>query len=273
MLARLTPVDPRMRIAQVAPLAESVPPKLYGGTERVVSWLTEELVRLGNDVTLFASGDSRTSAKLVPAWPTALRLSKRFQDPYAGYAALMEVVARNVGEFDVIHCHSDWLHLPVLQRSGVPLVTTVHGRLDLPHVREVTSRFPKAGFVSISDNQRLPLPNVNWLGTVHHGMPTDCLHYSPLSERHLVFLGRITPEKGPDVAIRWAKAAGLPLRIAAKIPRGENRDFREQLSRIWMVAQSSSSAKLTNGANRTCSQSCCPAVSDRLARAVRIGDD
>ena len=219
-----------MRIAQVAPLAESVPPKLYGGTERVVSWLTEELVGLGHDVTLFASGDSRTSAKLVPAWPTALRLNKRFQDPFAGYAALMEAVARNAGEFDVIHCHSDWLHLPVLQRSGVPLVTTLHGRLDLPHVREVTSRFPKAGFVSISDNQRIPLPNVNWLGTVHHGMPTDCLHYSPVSERHLVFLGRITPEKGPDVAVRWAKAAGLPLRIAAKIPRGENRYFREHLS-------------------------------------------
>ena len=206
-----------MRIAQVAPLARERAAQAlrWNRAGRFLAYRRTRRVRARRSCS--PAGNSRTSAKLVPAWPTALRLNKRFQDRFAGYAALMEAVARNAGEFDVIHCHSDWLHLPVLQRSGVPLVTTLHGRLDIPHVREVTSRFPKAGFVSISDNQRIPLPNVNWLGTVHHGMPTDCLHYSPVSERHLVFLGRITPEKGPDVAVRWAKAAGLPLRIAAKI--------------------------------------------------------
>ena len=220
----------RMKIAQLAPLAESVPPSLYGGTERVVSWLTEELVALGHDVTLFASGDSKTSAKLIPVWPKALRLSRRYQDPYAGYAALMEAVAQSADQFDLIHCHSDWIHLPVLKRTGVPLVTTLHGRLDLPHVREVASKFPHAGFVSISDSQRIPIPHANWLGTVHHGMPADTLRLSSESKGDLVFLGRIAPEKGPDVAARWAKTAGRPLRIAAKIPRAQNSYFKERVS-------------------------------------------
>lgn len=219
-----------MRIAQVAPLAESVPPSLYGGTERVVSWLTEELVALGHQVTLFASADSKTNAELIPVWPKALRLSRRFQDPFAGYASLMGAVAQCADRFDLIHCHLDWIHLPVLTRTGVPLVTTLHGRLDMPHVREVVSKFPSTAYVSISDNQRIPVSNLNWLGTVHHGMPADTLRLSVEPKSDLVFLGRITPEKGPDVAARWAKRAGCSLKIAAKIPRAQSSYFKERVS-------------------------------------------
>jgi glycosyltransferase involved in cell wall biosynthesis len=222
--------NPPMKIAQVAPLAESVPPSLYGGTERVVSWLTEELVALGHDVTLFASGDSKTNAELITVWPKALRLSRRFQDPLAGYASLMEVVAHSAEKFDLIHCHLDWIHLPVLKRTGVPLLTTLHGRLDLPHVREAASKFPNAAYVSISDNQRIPVPNLNWLGTVHHGMPADALRLCLEPKDDMVFLGRITPEKGPDVAARWAKHAGRSLKIAAKIPRAQSSYFKERVS-------------------------------------------
>src|SRR5262252_1747549 len=143
-----------MRIAQVAPLAESVPPKLYGRTERVINWLIEELVELGHDVTLFASGDSATRAKLVPVWPRALRLGRPRSDPIAAQAALLEAVARQADEFDVIHAHIDWLHLPLLSRLGVPFLTTLHGRLDLPGLADVVRRFPHAPFVSISEHQR-----------------------------------------------------------------------------------------------------------------------
>ena len=222
--------NPPMRIAQVAPLAESVPPSLYGGTERVVSWLTEELVALGHKVTLFASGDSKTNAELIPAWPKALRLSRRFQDPFAGYASLMEAVAQSADQFDLIHCHLDWIHLPVLKRTGAPLVPTLHGRLDLPHVREAASKFPNVAYVSISDHQRIPVSNLNWQGTVHHGMPADTLRFSAAPSDDLVFLGRITPEKGPDVAARWAKHAGRSLKIAAKIPRAQSSYSRECVS-------------------------------------------
>ena len=152
-----------MRIAQMAPLAESVPPKLYGGTERVVSWLTEELVALGHDVTLFASGDSRTTAKLVAAHPRALRLSRPRSDAAAACAVLLDAVAERAGEFDVIHCHVDWVHLPLLRRLRTPFLTTLHGRLDLPDLQLTTQRFPDAPFVSISHSQRAPLPGMNWL--------------------------------------------------------------------------------------------------------------
>src|SRR2546423_9506728 len=144
----------RMRIAHPAPLAESVPPKLYGGTERVVAWLTDELVALGHDVTLFASGDSATRATLVPVWPRALRLGRPRSDPIAAQTALLEAVAQRVAEFDIIHCHIDWLHLPLLSRLGVPFMTTLHGRLDLPGLAEVIRQFPDAPFISISDDQR-----------------------------------------------------------------------------------------------------------------------
>src|SRR5689334_13512509 len=150
-----------MRIAQLAPLAESVPPKLYGGTERVIAWLIEELVELGHEVTLFASGDSKTRATLVPAWPRALRLGRPRSDPAAAQTALLECIARRASEFDVIHAHTDWLHLPLLTRLGVPFLTTFHGRLDLPGLPDVIQKFPQAPFVSISDNQRVPLAGAN----------------------------------------------------------------------------------------------------------------
>jgi glycosyltransferase involved in cell wall biosynthesis len=218
-----------MRIAQIAPLAESVPPKLYGGTERVVSWLVEELVEHGHEVTLFASGDSKTRANLVPVWPRALRLGRPRSDPVAAQAALLEMVATQAADFDIIHSHVDWLHLPLLSRLGVPFVTTPHGRLDLPGLSALTRRFPKAPFISISENQRIPLREANWLGTVYHGLPPDALRPSLVPGSYLAFLGRLTPEKGPEVAIRIARAAGLPLRIAAKVPRGDGRYFKERL--------------------------------------------
>jgi glycosyltransferase involved in cell wall biosynthesis len=218
-----------VRIAQIAPLAESVPPRLYGGTERVVAWLVDELVELGHDVTLFASGDSRTRARLVPVWPYAFRLGRPRTDPVAVQAVLLETMAARAAEFDVIHCHVDWLGLPLLTRSGVPFLTTMHGRLDIAGLPEVVRHFPDAPFVSISNNQRLPLPGANWLGTVYHGLPAASLHpvYQPGS--YLAFLGRLTKEKGPEAAMRIARAAGMPLRIAAKIPKGERGYFKEQL--------------------------------------------
>ena len=207
-----------MRIAQLAPLAESVPPKLYGGTERVVAWLVDELVELGHDVTLFASGDSRTRGKLHGVWPKALRLGRKGADPNSAYAVLLEAVAKRAAEFDVIHSHIDWLALPLLGRTGVPFLTTMHGRLDLPGLQDVVREFSKAPFVSISEYQGLPLPNANWLGTIQHGLPVDLFRPSYDQGTYLAFLGRLTVEKGPEDAIRIARAAGLPLRIAAKIP-------------------------------------------------------
>jgi glycosyltransferase involved in cell wall biosynthesis len=218
-----------MRIAQIAPLAESVPPKLYGGTERVVAWLVDELVELGHDVTLFASGNSRTRATLVPVWPYAFRLGRPRTDPVAVQAVLLDTLAARAREFDVIHCHIDWLHLPLLTRAGVPFLTTFHGRLDIAGLPDVVRHFPSAPFVSISDNQRLPLAGANWLGTVYHGLPADSLHARAERGSYLAFLGRLTKEKGPEAAIRIARAAGMPLRIAAKVPTGERGYFKERL--------------------------------------------
>ena len=212
-----------MRIAQVAPLAETVPPKLYGGTERVVSWLTEELVEMGHEVTLFASGDSITNAVLEACSPRALRLDPGHRDPMLAYGALLAKVAERAPRFDVIHVHIDWLHIPLLRRLGVPFLTTVHGRLDLPDLDASFERcFAEAPFVSISDAQRAPLPQARWLGTVHHGLPKDLLKPNDAPEAgYLAFLGRISPEKGPETAIRLARAAGLPLKIAAKIDKAD----------------------------------------------------
>jgi glycosyltransferase involved in cell wall biosynthesis len=218
-----------MRIAQVAPLAESVPPKLYGGTERVIAWLIEELVELGHDVTLFATGDSVTPAKLVPTWPRGLRLGRPRTDPMAAQAALLETIARHATEFDVIHCHVDWLHLPLLSRSGVPYLTTPHGRLDLPGLADFVRNFPKAPFVSISNNQRAPLGDALWLGNVYHGLPMNDLHPAFEPGSYLAFLGRLTKDKGPEAAIRIARTADMPLHIAAKVPRGERGYFKETL--------------------------------------------
>ena len=221
-----------MRIAQLAPLAESVPPKLYGGTERVVSWLTDELVALGHDVTLFASGDSVSTGHLVPVIPRAVRLSRPRADPMAAFAAQLDAIAEAGPSFDIVHCHTDWLHLPLLGRLGIPHVTTFHNRLDTPDIPAVMARFPDAPLVSISDDHRKPLPSANWLGTVYHGMPANSLDPSFEPGTYLAFLGRLTKDKGPETAIRLAKAAGLPLRMAAKIPRSETRYYRERLQPI-----------------------------------------
>jgi glycosyltransferase involved in cell wall biosynthesis len=218
-----------MRIAQVAPLAESVPPKLYGGTERIVAWLTEELIDLGHDVTLFASGDSVTRARLIFACPRAIRLGRPRMDSAAAYTVLLEDLARHTAEFDIIHCHVDWLHLPLLARLDVPFVTTLHGRLDLPGLRAVIQRFPRVPLISISNNQRAPLPEANWMGTVYHGLPPHSIRPSFEAGRYLAFLGRLSADKGPKAAIRIAKEAGIPLRVAAKAPRADSQYFKEKL--------------------------------------------
>src|SRR6185437_12241462 len=205
-----------VRIAQVAPLAEAVPPRLYGGTERVVSYLTEELVELGHDVTLFASGDSLTQAELVPMVPRALRLEATVRDPVALHIALVEAVSRRADEFDAIHVHFDHLHLPLFTWRRLPFLTTLHGRLDMPELVPVMRAYPDAPFVSISDAQRRPLPFVDWLATVHHGLPAGFPGRRPEPGGYLAFLGRICPEKGPDRAIRIAVRAGMPLKIAAR---------------------------------------------------------
>ena len=218
-----------MRIAQVAPLAESVPPKFYGGTERVVAWLTEELIALGHDVTLFASGDSKTRASLVPLIPRAIRLSKPRPDPFPAYAALLDALANAAQNFDIIHCHTDWLHLPLLTVLNIPHLTTFHNRLDTPDLPAVIARFPDAPLVSISDHHRKPLPSANWLGTVYHGMPARTFTPSYEPGSYLAFVGRFTKEKGPETAIALARQSGMPLRMAAKIPRSETRYYKDKL--------------------------------------------
>ncbi len=205
-----------MRIAQVAPLAESVPPKLYGGTERVVSWLTEELVEQGHDVTLFASGDSETSAELVRAVPEGLRL-RGIRDHTASLLVMLEEVRRRASSFDVIHFHVDLLQFPTFRNSPTPCLTTLHGRLDLPDFHAVYHAFPEMPLVSISNNQRLPLPNANWLANIQHGLPKGPTPNGVHSRDYLAFLGRIAPEKRPDRAIEIAKRTGIPLKIAAKV--------------------------------------------------------
>ena len=221
----------RLRIAQIAPLYERVPPRLYGGTERVVSNLTEALVERGHDVTLFASGDSETRARLFPGSAAGLRLDDAVRDPVAAHLAmLMAAYAQADGRFDIIHCHTDYLGLPLSGATTVPTVVTLHGRLDLPEVHPVYRGFPKVGFVSISDAQRAPLSGVRWAGTVYHGLAREQYRFHPRSRGHLAFVGRISPEKGPDAAIRVALRAGVPLKIAAKVDRAD-RDYFETVVR------------------------------------------
>jgi glycosyltransferase involved in cell wall biosynthesis len=208
-----------MRIAQIAWLNESLPPKLYGGIERVVSWLTEELVAMGHDVTLFASGDSVTSATLAPMRQRAIRLDPSVRDPIALHYRMVEQVYRRKDEFDVLHSHLDYYPLSLLTRQSTPFLTTLHGRLDLDDYVQIFSAFPAAPFVSISDSQRRPMPDLNWLGTVPHGMPADLLTPLPVRRDYAAFLGRISPEKGIERAIRIALRAGMGLKIAAKVDR------------------------------------------------------
>ncbi len=214
-----------MRIAQIAPLHEAVPPRLYGGTERVVSFLTEELVAMGHDVTLFASGDSVTAAELEAVWPQALRLDPAVRDPLAPHMLLMEAVRRRAAEFDVMHFHMDYWPFSLFSRQRTPFLTTLHGRLDLPELQPVFDAFPNVPVVGISASQRGPLPQARWVGTVPHGLPPGLLMPQPGPHDYLAFLGRIAPEKGPDCAIRIARACGLPLRMAAKVSDADRSYF------------------------------------------------
>jgi glycosyltransferase involved in cell wall biosynthesis len=214
-----------MRIAQIAPLFEAVPPKLYGGTERVVYALTEELVAMGHDVTLFASGDSITSATLDAMRPRALRLDPSVKDWIAYYMRMMELVRRRAHEFDVLHFHTDYFPSSLFSRQATPFLTTLHGRLDLPEFADVYNIFPEVPMVSISDSQRLPLPDLNWVATVLHGMPADLLKPVPVKQEYLAFLGRISPEKGIETAIRIAGRVGIKLRVAAKVDNADREYF------------------------------------------------
>jgi glycosyltransferase involved in cell wall biosynthesis len=229
-----------MRIAQVAPLYESVPPKQYGGTERIVSYLTEELTRQGHDVTLFASGDSVTAARLIPVCQRSLRLDERSMDQLAHHVLLLEQVSQRAHEFDVIHFHIDYLHFPVSRLLRIPHVTTLHGRLDIPDLAPLYNEFRDIPVVSISNSQRDPLPWANWQATVYHGLPKDLLRFRSETGRYLAFLGRICPEKRVDRAIEIAKQTGIPLKIAAKVDPVDKRYFKrviEPLLRDCSIAE------------------------------------
>jgi glycosyltransferase involved in cell wall biosynthesis len=218
-----------MRIAQIAPLTESVPPRLYGGTERVVSFLTEQLVAMGHDVTLFASGDSCTGAELAAAWPTALRFDPAVRDVVAPHMLMLEQVCRRAGEFDVLHCHLDYWTFALFSRQSTPFLTTLHGRLDLPELRSIYNCFPDVPLVSISDAQRAPVPDANFVATVQHGLPEDLLTPREVTPGYLAFLGRICPDKRPDRAIRIARRAGIKLKMAAKVDRVDEDYFRDTI--------------------------------------------
>ena len=218
-----------MHIAQVAPLTEAIPPKLYGGTERVVSWLTEELIALGHEVTLYASGNSVTSARLEAVWPRALRLDGSVRDPNALHMLMLERVYQSAADFDFIHCHLDYYPFSLFSRQPTPFVTTLHGRLDLPEHQPVFDEFSSIPVVSISNAQRRPLPQARWVRTVHHGLPADLLVPKPIKPSYFGFLGRIAPEKRVDRAIRIAEHCGVPLKIAAKVDKVDQDYFNEQI--------------------------------------------
>jgi glycosyltransferase involved in cell wall biosynthesis len=226
-----------VKIAQISPLIESVPPRLYGGTERVVAYLTDELVQQGHEVTLFASGDSRTCANLVPACRQALRLDPDVREHIPYHAMMLEQVKRLAGRFDVLHFHTDLLHFPVFSGTGHATLTTLHGRQDLFELREFYTTFPDMPLVSISDAQRAPIPSATFAGTVLHGLPADLLapSFRPAGD-YLAFLGRISPEKGVDRAIEIARAAGMPLKIAAKVDRADEAYFRERIAPLLNTA-------------------------------------
>jgi glycosyltransferase involved in cell wall biosynthesis len=220
-----------MKIAQIAPLMESVPPRLYGGTERVVSHLTEELVRLGHDVTLFASGDSITSAALVSCATVALRLDLNVIDPIPYYMLMLDRVRRQAAEFDILHFHIDYLHFPLFRYLAGRTVTTLHGRQDLPDIKPIFLGFDDMPLVSISRAQRSPVANANFAATIHHGLPLNLMqpNFEPRGG-YLAFIGRISPEKRPDRAIAIARSLGIPLKIAAKVDRVDEAYFKEKIA-------------------------------------------
>jgi len=220
-----------MRIAQVAPLVEAVPPKLYGGTERIVSYLTEELVRSGHEVTLFASGDSCTTAKLVPFGARALRLDSAVLDPIPHLLVMLAEVRRRAAQFDVLHFHIDLLHFPIFHDLAAHTITTLHGRADLPDLPPLYRYFPQFPLASISDDQRRPLHSANWIGTVYHGLPSDLLEFTAAPRGgYLAFLGRMSPEKRPDRAVEIARRTGLPLRMAAKVDNADREYFEHTVA-------------------------------------------
>jgi glycosyltransferase involved in cell wall biosynthesis len=223
-----------LRIAQVSPLYESVPPKLYGGTERVVSYITEELVELGHDVTLFASGDSVTNARLIPCTPKSLRLDPGCIDQLSHhYVMLDKVFERSLREeFDIVHFHIDYLHFPLSRVHQIPQLTTLHGRLDMPDLPPLYRRFPNMPVVSISKAQRKPLPFANWVGNVYHGLPLNGLKHGDGGGKYLAFLGRISPEKRVDRAIEIALKVGIPLKIAAKVDRADREYFEANIKHL-----------------------------------------
>jgi glycosyltransferase involved in cell wall biosynthesis len=221
-----------MRIAQVSPLYESVPPKLYGGTERVVHNLTEELIARGHDVTLFASGDSVTNAKLVPVCKNALRLDADCIDPFVHHFTLMEMVEKEASHFDIIHSHIDYLYFPIMRRSRNTYLTTLHGRLDIPELEPLFREYKDIPLVSISNSQRKPFPYSNWMGTVYHGLPLDMYHFSKKGGDYLVFIGRVSPEKRVDRAIEIAKKAGIQIKIAAKVDKADNDYFESKIKKL-----------------------------------------
>jgi glycosyltransferase involved in cell wall biosynthesis len=218
-----------MRIAQIAPLTEAVPPKLYGGTERVIHWLTEELVALGHDVTLFASGDSKTSAKLEAGWPRALRLDGAVRDANALHLAMLENVRRRANEFDCLHFHLDYYPFSLFSRQSTPFLTTLHGRLDLPELHPIFNACSAAPVVSISNSQRRPLPQARWVRTIYHGLPDQLVTPKPVKPSYLAFLGRIAPEKAVDRAIHVARKCGIPLKIAAKVDRVDAEYYEQRI--------------------------------------------
>jgi glycosyltransferase involved in cell wall biosynthesis len=214
-----------MRIAQVSPLFESVPPKLYGGTERIVSYLTEELVHLGHEVTLFASGDSVTKARLVSPWCCALRLQEDCKDQIVHHFTMLEMVQKEIKNFDIIHYHIDYLHFPLSRRSKTPNISTLHGRLDTPDLRPLYKEYADIPVISISDSQRRPLPSINWQKTVYHGLPEDLYKLTPNDGKYLAFIGRFSPEKRADRAIELAIKTGIPIKLAAKVEKLDQEYF------------------------------------------------
>jgi len=236
-----------MRIAQIAPLTESIPPHRYGGTERVISWLTEELVALGHNVTLFASGDSVTAATLRPVWPRSLRLDGSVRDPSALHALALEIVCRHAHEFDVLHFHLDYHPFSLFSRQPTPFVTTLHGRLDLPEHQPVFRAFSSLPVVSISNAQRKPLPQANWVRTIYHGLPANALRPLPRPPGYLAALGRISPEKGFDRAIRIAERCGLPLKIAAKVDRVDEEYFATEIKPLLTSPQVEFIGEISDG--------------------------
>jgi glycosyltransferase involved in cell wall biosynthesis len=227
-----------LRIAQVAPLYESVPPPLYGGTERIVSYLTEELVRQGHDVTLFASGDSQTKARLVAGCPRALRLDEKSVDKLAPHLTLLEQVFARASEFDVLHFHCDYLHFPWSKRHSCCHVTTLHGRLDIPELPDLYRVYPEQPMVSISNSQRRPLSWINWQATVYHGLPENLYRFSEGPGQYLAFLGRISPEKRVDRAIEIANRSGMALKIASKVDSADRAYYEEKIEPLLQKASS-----------------------------------